>query len=67
MSRRNEPTLHHGSPHELRLWVIVDSLVTGISGEVQVTKAIPGARVDGFRGRARAKRTDGPAIVRSQS
>ena len=31
MSRRNQPMPHHESPHELRLWAIVDSLVTDIS------------------------------------
>ena len=31
MSRRRHHLPHHESPHELRLWAIVDSLVTDIS------------------------------------
>jgi hypothetical protein len=31
MERREKPEPHHQSPHELRLWAIVDSLVTDIS------------------------------------
>ena len=31
MSRRHSQPSHHKSPHELRLWAIVDSLVTDVS------------------------------------
>ncbi len=38
MSRRKTPKPEHQGPYDLRLWAIVDSLVTDISGEDQVTQ-----------------------------
>jgi len=38
MSRRKTPKPEHRGPHDLRLWPIVDRLVTNVSGEVPVTQ-----------------------------
>jgi hypothetical protein len=47
MGRRKTPKPEHQGPHDLRLWAIVDSLVTDASGEVPVTQwAISDARRD---------------------